>query len=549
MLHKGNWESARVTGSKRIYTLDAYDVNTQFVNGIDVRNWFENAVNLNSSNVQTISGHVVMGETVFYEDLEVLGLANGIVINPQTVLTKSGEGQVINGDLTILTMTENSVKPCFIEKLTLAYGINGKDLTNIYLNTLKTSDTTIDSKNITFENKLVTSSIETDKNIYGVNIANFLKKSDESSELANFQNNLKYLATVGDDLRDSLNDVAVELNHFEYHQSLYGVNIQKTVPLSILSGSTVDYVIAVHERDTNTSFELVKFFRWNRELHLFVNDSMIAPIQYNVASYQISKIDKVVYKGRDHLFLEIFDRLSNVFTQSLMALNVESKSFVAVLMTQSLASSQLFTLDDGFRSCYGAFFPNFADLMIFCDENPPTVLQTERIQKASSQNNFIILLTEDHQLQIWYQQTIRQVLKVMNPQSYASIRFGDKFYIAVTSDKVEQSIHHGSIEIFESSDDINFRAVQSFEMENPFMVQFSIIPSGDLMLYILTKNPGKALSIYKFAGASYFVENTGSSTIVNTGSHLSTITIDGKTEFIAIISGEVFIIEVILNEY
>lgn len=549
MLHRGNWETAEVTGNKKIRMLQARDVATQFVNGIDIINWFKNAINLNETRFdQIIDGKVELEHATFYTDLEVLGTVNGMTINPYTVLTKSGEDQVITGDLTIRTKTPEYIKPMFIENLYLRDDINGKNLTYIYENALKRSDNKIESKLI-FEKTLTTKTIETYHNIYGVNIREFLDEHDASNRLMKFQDNLKYLTQVGADLKASASDVAVELSHFEDHQTLYGENIVKTVPFTIRSGSSVDYAIAVHEKNESSFFEVIKFYRWSREQNLFVDDETMLPLQYNIDSYQITKLHNVVQNGIDHLYVEIFDKTTKAFFQNLMLLDPISRTFVAALQSQSPSSAQFFTLDSGSGSCYGSCFPSFENLNIICDGTPSTVLKTGPIRMVSSQNGVIILLTDDHQLQIWYQQKIRQLLKVMNPQSFTSIRYNGRFYLAVSSDKVEKSIHHGSIEIFESDNEINFIHVQSFVLENPFIVKFSVIPSGDLLLYILTRNPAKAFSAYKYAGASFFEEIIGSSTIINNGRDLSIINIDGKSEFIAVVSNDVFIIEAVIKEY
>lgn len=548
VLHTGNWHTAEVTGHKRFLSVETYNINASHVNQIDIMDWYQNAVNLNSSIEQNIDGHVDLGQAVFYEDLEVYGLVNGLIINPETVLTKSGEFQVIAGNLTIKTMTPQEVKSSFIENLYLQYGINGKNITDIYLNTLKTSDTKISSRNLIFERKLVAGSIETDQNIYGVNVAEFLKKSDASVQLVKFQQNLEYLLTVSESLKKSNADVAIELSHFEHHQSIPGVNIQKTIPITIRFDS-VDFVLAIYERITNSSFETISFYRWLRNTNTFVNDGSMNPLQYNFQFHQITGLEKIVKNGIDHLYVEVFDESIESFIQNLMLFDPQSKTFVAVLQTKSLAPTRVFTLDDGSSACYGSFILFAENLNIICDGQPMTILKTPPIRSASSQNGIIILLTVDRQLQIWHENKMRQVLKLMNPQSFTCIRFGGKFYIAVTLDKVDQSIHHGSIEIFESNDDIDFKLVQSVELENPFLVQFSVIPSHDLLLYVLSRNAGKTLSIYKYAGASYFVETIGSSTIVNTGRDLRTMSIDGKREFIAIVSSDVFIIEAVIKIY
>lgn len=549
VLHTGNWETAVVTGSKRIGSIEAYDVKTPYINGIDIMDWIENAVILNPSTEQNIDGMVELAsQSVFYDNIDVAGPVNGIKFNQDTVLMKSRDGQVINGDLIIQTMTAHGVKPLFIDSLNLIYGINGRNITDIYQNTLKVTDGKIDSNEIVFDEKLAVGSIEIGKNIYDVDITEFLKESDASGKLVKFQENLKQLTNIGYSLTRSLNDPAVELNHFEQHQLLQGTNIQKTVPLIIHHDSTKSYVIAVQER--NASFETVNLYRWSREARKFIEDDSITTLKYSTELYQITKLDKVVYRAVDHLYVELFDKNSKQFFQNLLQFDSSSGQFVAILQHDTKISAQLFTVDDGSSACYGVIFPSLENLDIACHGLEATVLKTDSLRKVSSQDGIIILLTEDHQLQIWYQRKIRQVLKVINPQSFASVKFEGKYYLAVSSDKVEQSIHHGSIEIFESSlDDINFKLVQSLELENPFLVKFSVIPSDDLLLYILTKNAGKTLSIYKFAGASYFVETIGSSTIVNTASDLTTIRVDDQHEFVAIVSGDVYIIEAVMKKY
>jgi hypothetical protein len=550
VLHTGNWETAVVTGFKKIHTMNVSDVSTRFINGIDVENWLNHTVMINAATPQEIEGRVRLTSPVFYNDLQVDGRVNGIEFNSETVLTKSGEGQLINGDLTIRSMTPQGMKSLLIENLFLQNGINGRNVKKLYEKALKTIDTKIDSKRLVFEKPLTVKSLETSKSIFGVNMAEFQDESDRNNNFVKFHEDLEYLRHVSDDLRSSASDIAVELSHFEFHQSLQGVNIQKTVPITINVGSEVGFFLAVHERNTNTSLEVIKFYRWNRTVNNFVDDGSIQPIVFSSASFEITKFDRVFYRRVDHLFVEIFDRAANHFVQQLMALDLVNRLFVPVLDDKRSTSTEFFTLDPQTSDCVGSFSPFLPNINIVCASSPPTIIKTDPIRMVSSQNDVIILLTDDHQLQVWQQQKIRQVLKVMNPQSFASIRFEGKIYLAVTSDRVEQSIHHGSIEIFESKEnEINFAVVQSFDLENPFMVQFSVIPSGDLLLYILTKNPGKALSVFKYAGASFFVESIQSSTIINTGSHLTSINIDGQTEFIAVVSNEVFIIEAVLKEF
>lgn len=547
VLHTGNWETAEVTGFKKIYELEAYNVATQFVNDIDVVNWIENAVRLNETNEQEIEGTVELGRSTFYNDIQVLGTVNGMIFSSENILTKTHEGQVINGNLTIRTLTPQAIRQLFIKNLFLRDGINGKNIRDIYENSLQSSDQRIDSELLIFEKPIITKTIETNHSIYGVDIKEFLHEHDVTNDLLKFQNNLRFLSQVGEDLKSSFRDVPVELSYFEDHQLLHGENIIGTTSFRIRSGSLVDYIIGVHEK--KSLFEVIKFYRWNREKNLFLDDGTILPLEYSSEQYQVTKLNNVIQNGVDHLYVEIFDKVEKIFMQSLMLLDQVSRTFIANFQSQSRFSEQFFTLDSGSGPCYGSCQPSGENINIICDGETSKVLTTKSVLMVSSQNGIIILLTDDHQLQIWYQDKLRQVLKVLNPQSFTSIRFNGKFYLAVSCDRVERSIHHGSIEIFESGNDINFSLVQSFILENPSVVKFSVIPSGDLLLYILTRNPAKAFSVFIFAGASYFEEVVGSSTIINNGKDLSVISVDGKREFIAVVSNEIYVIEVIIKEY
>ena len=561
VLHAGNVDTAVITGKKTFHTLDVDNLHASHINGIDMNDWLQNAVRTNTHEEQFIDGHVEFRKPVFTNDVWADGPVNGIMFTPETILTKSGEGQVINGNVILETMTTQEIKPSFVEQLYLNYGINDKNLTNIYMNTFKSGDQRIESNSVTFDKTVLTGFLDVDKNIYDVNIGEFLKKSETSNKMIKFQNNLEHLMDVGRSLKESFNDEVVELNHFEHHQSLFGVNLLKTVPLTIRTHDGNVYIFAVHERNTNKSLEVIRFFKWDRETQLFAEDASMIPLQFSLETYEVTKLDKVVYKGSDHLFMEMFDKSKQEFDQSLLTLDVQSKAFIAYLVSSSKVTAQFFTINDGSAPCYGSAYRSHPNLNIICEGTQPTILQTPPVMSVSSSKNLIILLTEDQQVQVWYQQKISKNLNVLNPQSFTSIEFNGKFYIAVTTDITAQSIHQGSIEVFESDDGTNFKLLQSFEKKNPFSVQFSVIPSGDLLMYTLTMDPEKNLRIFKYAGASNFVEITDE-TIIKAGHDLSTIRIDDSREFVAIVSktirktdGEVlvpeqvYIVETVLKKY
>lgn len=553
VLHTGNMDSAVITGHKEFLNFNSKNVDTVFVNGIHLSDWFEHSVFLNVAQEQIIQGRVTIVDAFFYNDINVQGLVNNMNFNRNTVLTKSDNNQIINGSLTIKSRSQNDgkISSLFIDQLQLLDGINGKNIKNLYDNALKVGDTNINTNLLVFEHQLDVGHLQVGNNIYDVNVKNFSQELDKSSKITNYQNNMEHLTKVADELIESYGDVVVELSRFEYLQSLYGVNVQKTIPLAVKIGPTVEYILVVQEQNYNLSLEILTFYKWNCEENIFIYDSHIAPRHFDMNKFRISALDKVVYKSSELLFVELFDLTTRMFTQWLMIYDPTSEKFEHLIETQNAASQFLFTLNSD-DSCFGSFSPGLPNIFIIC-ENPlqSAKIQTVPIKMVSSQNKILILLTEGYQMQIWNNKQIIQVLKVFNPICYASVYYNNKYYLAICSDKMDQSIHHGSIEIFESSDEIDFKLVQSLDLENPLKINFSLLPSGDLVLYILTSTPSKSLLVYLYSGISYFTEIIGSSTIVSSGTDLASIKINNEVELLSIVSktNEIFLIEAIVNKY
>lgn len=553
VFHTGNMDSAVITGHKEFLNFNANNVDTAFVNGIYLSDWFEHSVFLNVAQEQIIQGRVTIIDAFFYNDINVQGLVNNMNFNRNTVLTKSDDNQIINGSLTIKSRSQSDgkISSLFIDQLELHDGINGKNINNLYDNALKVGDTNINSNLLVFDNPLNVGHLQVGNNIYDVNVQNFSQELDKSSKITNYQNNMEHLTSVANELMQSYNDVVVELSRFEYLQSLYGVNVQKTIPIAVKIGPTVEYILVVQEQNYNLSLEILTFYKWNCEQNMFTYDSHIIPRHFDMNNFRISALDKVIYKNSELLFVELFDLTTRMFTQWLMIFDPTSAKFEHLIETQNASSQLLFTLysDD---SCFGRYSPGLPNILVICENSLQSAkIQTVPIRMVSSQNKIIILLTEGYQVQIWNNKQIIQILKVFNPICYASIYLNKKYYLAICSDKMDQSIHHGSIEIFESSDDIDFKLVQSLDVENPLKINFSLLPSGDLVLYILTSTPSKSLIVYLYSGISYFSELIDSSTIVSSGIDLSTIKINNEIELLSIVSktNEIFLIEAIVNKY
>lgn len=548
ILRNDNIETTKITGIKYFDTVESKFLQTRYVNNVDLIDWIQHTIYLNVSFPQQFVNHVKVQNAKFFNNFLAYGKVNQKEINPNTVLLRTkNEEQIITGSL-YLNSTE---KPIVIQSIETT-DLNGRDANEWMSNSFKSSDPDIDS-HLIFEKQLDVNHLETNQKIFNVDMEQFARESNASKRLENFENNLRYLRRVGENIKSSLDDPAIELNHFEYIQSLIVNDVQKVVSLMISS----ETFVAVHERNENA--DIVRFYRWNREKNLFVEETATTPLQYNFQVYEISQFGKVTYAENDYLFVEIFDKTTKVFHQNLMRLDYKSRTFVSEITSNSDISNEFFTFQSGEHSCYGTLIKNVQNIHFHCAEIPePTLVRTSPIRMIKSLKNLFILLVavDDNrsQIQIWKEGKFVNALNVLQPQSFTITHYKDKFLLAIISGAVEKSVHHGSIEIFESSDSIiDFISVQSFEVENPFKLQFSTIPTGDLLLYILTNQPGKALVVYVHAGASHFTKFIGEAvTIINNGIDLVPISIEEKNEkheIVLIVSKEIYVIKAVLKEY
>jgi hypothetical protein len=552
VLHTGNWESAEITGHKKISFLEAYHVNAKFINGIDMIDWFENSVLINSTEEQVIEGHVVFKKPIVsYDDIQVHGTVNDIFISPETVLTKSIPNQVINGNVIVKIFHENYMNQLIIQNLLLKDGINGHKWQDIYENMFQEGDQSIHSKKLIFQNELRMDSINTNKSIYETDIVEFLKGSSSNNKIIQFQSNLRHLSEEADSLLRSLSDSVIELSHYEHHQSLKGNHVQKIVLFSYVENG---HMLAVYEKNMTANLDVIKFYPWNSVQRHFERESLPSSMYYGLNSHEITQLYKVVYKNVDHLFVEVFDKFKQNFVQNLLFFDVKSNTCIPVIQEQHDKTAMLFTHQDGSRACYSIAFPSLENIIVNCEGVQATVIATAPIKTVSAQNELLILLTGDDRVQVLHHETNQfyTLPKIITPQSFTSIRYHDKYYLAVCSDKFEGTIHHGYINIFVSDvKEVNFKHLQKLSLNIPTKVKFSKAPSGDLMLYVITRNPTKALSIYSYAGSSNFVETIADTTIVSEATDIDVMQIDGNTEVLSVLSGDsiIYIIQAALMEY
>lgn len=163
------------------------------------------------------------------------------------------------------------------------------------------------------------------------------------------------------------------------------------------------------------------------------------------------EVKKLIFHHKEFLVLEIFAVAQNSFTQFLYGFDQQAQSFEVWNKFTSQVSRHFITLNQFNNTCFGSFTPGFNSLEVICDDPARNfLLQTSSpIQMVTTSNQLMILLFVDRHLEVWSDLKAVQALNIQNPVCLASIKWKNKYYLAVCSDRMDDSIHYGSIEIYE----------------------------------------------------------------------------------------------------
>lgn len=107
-----------------------------------------------------------------------------------------------------------------------------------------------------------------------------------------------------------------------------------------------------------------------------------------------------------------------------------------------------------------------------------------------------------------------------------------------------------SLFLFHSFDGLTFVPVQTIFVKVPSKIQFALLPTGDLVLYVLTDNPTHPISIYSYNGITHFVPILNT-TINLKANDIASIEIYNEIAILAVVvkPNEIRLIEAVLQKY
>jgi hypothetical protein len=437
--------------------------------------------------------------------------------------------------------------------LFLADGINGVNFDGFSRDAFRLNSTEIE-ETLSFQNPLVVEELHTNGGmLFDVPMERFLGELEVGEDLKQYEENLADLEVQGRDLLASYEDRAFILDRFEFQQTLVGRNIQKAVPLKIqFPDGRVDQLLVVFEENFNVSSSSLDFWVWDPMTYKFVEHPGIKRLDYDAKLHRITNLERLEHLGREFLVLEIYLVQQKTYRQCLLDFDPIKLTFKSFQQFESPVSRRFISLSGSNSSCLASYSPDSPNIQAHCGSADKLFLETSPIKSISRLDQLMILLSDDRRVEIWLNQARQQVLLVPNSVCVASVSFKGKSYLAVCSYPMEGAgVQQGSIEIYESHSDQPFSLVQTIQHKIPRKLQFSILPTQELILYALQDNPTQPLIIFKYTGITYFKEVLTYSPLIANAVDFVPIQIYEETELLAVVQkpNQILVVEAVMLKY
>ncbi|XP_059612245.1 uncharacterized protein LOC132258787 [Phlebotomus argentipes] len=550
-------ERNNVTGLKRLHHLVAENVKCGekncLVQGVNVVQWFADAVFLIGNH--TIHDTVTLKRAVFHTDITVHGRVNNITFDRDTVLTKDCR-QVIQGNVYIDNRSKDRSK---LHSLTLhrlnATRINGKDVEDFLTNVALQSDgaNPVESL-VVFEKPLVVENLQCRGNLFGMNMSGRQEEMEMAQELSVLERKLKRLYEKAQTIVKHQSSDVTYVDSFRVAQTLTGV-LKKIVPIELLRNGKMNLYLAILAGQPKET--IINFYRLEEFQRKTFVESDIPSIRF--ANEDFVSIDRLHFLGQDFLFTEKHS-LELGYTQTIFhyvhdKIKVIYERFsrtprrIAVVRQEKQECIVEYSVKD-FQVSVECLVRDSAENITWKPYQRLTIHAVRELMAlktnvfAALTTNGSVSILEHRPGEKWQE---KQALSIINPLDMSSETFEGKLYLAVCSGQTKNSVHHGSVEIFRHVGK-KFVHFQHIPIEASTRIQFSVLPSGQFMLYALTGNPGQPLIVYIYAGMSGFRQFAVASTIPK-GNRLTVIKVPKfRKEFVAVLSAsEATLVEAVIR--
>ncbi|XP_015834885.2 uncharacterized protein clos isoform X1 [Tribolium castaneum] len=489
-----------VTGVKIFENLDVDYLKLEKnikIQDVDVLDWFKNSVLKTTS--FNITADKIFKNAKFVNGFQVSGKLNGHTFDSKNIMV-TDIPQEITGKKIIHS---TRLSPVVFKSIKLKGLLNDVDLSNLINDQAYKNQDNVFKTKLNFDNNITANNLVIRKTYQGINMTELIMNVTNLGVLNNLLKQYNTLLDMTYKLENSVKAQAYFVHHYKTVQIIPLVTDSKVIFCS-------DNVLRVGSLVTDEDGLRMDLYGWHPEKQ-FANEGIIKftePLTY---------VDQV-FSGR-YIYME---RPNGTASFTLMSRPVLQNTWT--ILTNLTRSTTSFVLSYTGTNCTLFIYSNCAP-KIFCEiEGSIELLQTleasiglEGSSISIDGTLFLAIITEprdgllESEIDLWRLNNntgyfeIHQTVFEAQPRSVATASYNGFHYLAVACGHLQNAIYSGRVEIrkFDESS-LQFVPWQSLELDAPIQVEFSVLPSNELILYVVTDNPTQPLLVYRYEGIAGF---------------------------------------------
>ncbi|CAH0560860.1 unnamed protein product [Brassicogethes aeneus] len=542
-----------VTGKK---SFESMKVNTLHIKDhlevqkIALAKWLRNV--LQKEGAYQVQGNYTFNVPPTFESgISLKGTLNDINFNKDNIMM-ADIPQEITGQK---TFKSDPLDPIHFKSVKIKKGaINGVFFSELMSNEARLDkDSTFESP-MKFHNNITVDNININKLYNGVNVTELLKNISSLNSLNNFDDNYYDLKMMAQKIQTSLENQAYFLNYFKLVMTLIKTNHIMGMTLE----DNIDIMLTFSNR--SNILEVGKFVLNPDAVTILPQDVIVMGSYPNV-------IVKVKLGNKDMLYFEReLNRHNNKGASHIGEIvNIKPNNTVDILYkfinngSQFVSSFHLTSINE---DCLAFIDLSETNIQIACENNGNIHYLPPLSHRTAHELQFMNILNETYMVVISHEFEHKascteilkfdptslefksqQIIYEDKPKAVHSILYNGQHYLAVVSGHMQNTMIFGEVTIrrfnFTSK---QFEVWQVLNLKAPHKVQFSILPSNELVLYVLTESPTEPFIVYIYNGISGFTEIIKGSTVPK-ARYLKTFTLNNNVFVATVHKDEISIMQ------
>lgn len=519
-----------VSARKTLLSASAVDLGLRHtgvhVQDVDLVAWIQGAVRVDGD--YTVTGMKTLHTPQVVGDLIVSGLVGGVRVGADHLLLRHGD-QVVTG-AKVMRPAPLQGQGTRVTHLEVGGRVNGVNVRDLLANVaFWTSDVEVKSP-VDMAAGLRARAAWLNGLYQGVNVSELIYYAKNPVQLNEYLEQHAALASVAGRVQRSLRSQSFYLNYFHAAGVLQS-DVRAVLPLG-LQGNPAFAVMLITEPSLGSHL-IASPYVWDSER------GTLAPhptLSYHVLPPRVRIIEPATFSGHNAIYWETHDEASGVHHGRILGLLADGRLGRAELFRDAVGSAWVSVTSSGtgpsclIRGHPGSFRGHDGFCALHCittleEGSRSTRLPAPRPMHATaltvagepylfvasgaseSTEGAVSVWRWESPHAAWRSQPVMvQRLEVMNASAVAAVEYRGVYYLASASGSIEGAPHNGVVHISRFEPSVaRWNHWHSEEVQDPRTLQFAVLPSGELVLYVVTDCPAESLVVLQYRGLAGFV--------------------------------------------